>query len=580
MTDETRGLTFEAEAYAPENTGGRVVWWMLVGLAFLLVAGYLAAALYAGTRLPEGTRVQGVPVGGLEPADAEQKLRVALRPRIDAPVAFVLAGRTLEAPADELGLSVDWVRTVGQAGGGRTRWAPDQLWDFYGGARRYDAVVRLDRARFDEALERLTEGVYRAPREGSVTFGRTGFTTVLPIEGTTIDHDEAADALQTGWLDGRRVSLPLSPEIPDVDDADLNAALETFAQPATSAPVTLRLDGSSVTLPPRSYLPLLAMQPADGRLRPQVDADRLAALVTARLDAAGVDRGPVDATVRLVGGRPEIVAGEPGFEIVPARLAETFLDAVAATKPRRRTVVVPVRSVPPEVTRRDIVALGIREPIGVSTIGYAAAAFRTTNTARAAAALDGTLVRPGQTLSLASVLGSTAGYASGPLAEDGATGAGPGAGLSRVASALHAAAWAAGLRIEQQTPMPWFFAGYPPGFATSYRDGVDLVVRNDSRFGVLVEVALRPSTAREAGSLTVRLWSTRRFDVTVSGTPPADRTRPPTSYDASRRCVPQTGQPGFSTTVTRVLRRGGAVVRQESSEVTYAPLPNVVCVGE
>ena len=48
---------------------------------------------------------------------------------------------------------------------------------------------------------------------------------------------------------------------PDIDADDVREALETFANPAMSGPVTLIFDRSRVRLSPRQYAGALSMEP-------------------------------------------------------------------------------------------------------------------------------------------------------------------------------------------------------------------------------------------------------------------------------------------------------------------------------
>ena len=55
-----------------------------IGLVVLLGGAYAAAYLLAGDKVPANTTVEGVAIGGLHPADAEQRLRTELGARYEA----------------------------------------------------------------------------------------------------------------------------------------------------------------------------------------------------------------------------------------------------------------------------------------------------------------------------------------------------------------------------------------------------------------------------------------------------------------------------------------------------------------
>jgi hypothetical protein len=58
-----------------EKAGGRVVVLTVLGLAFLVGAAWTAAYVFAGDKLPRGSTVAGIELGGREPGAAERLLR-------------------------------------------------------------------------------------------------------------------------------------------------------------------------------------------------------------------------------------------------------------------------------------------------------------------------------------------------------------------------------------------------------------------------------------------------------------------------------------------------------------------------
>ena len=69
-----------------EREGGRLVFFLVVGLVLLLAGGYVAAYLAAGDKVPRGTTVAGVDIGGLTPAAA------CVRPPMSTPATVVPRG--------------------------------------------------------------------------------------------------------------------------------------------------------------------------------------------------------------------------------------------------------------------------------------------------------------------------------------------------------------------------------------------------------------------------------------------------------------------------------------------------------
>ena len=95
---------------------------MLLVLALMLGVGYLAAYAAAQDKTPRGTKVGDVPVGGQTLADAAATLRSGLAARAEAPVTIridsAVGGEELTATPADLGLGVDYVASVREAGAG------------------------------------------------------------------------------------------------------------------------------------------------------------------------------------------------------------------------------------------------------------------------------------------------------------------------------------------------------------------------------------------------------------------------------------------------------------------------------
>ena len=102
-----------------EKEGGRVVLVMLLGLALLFGGAYAAAYVLAGDRVPRGTTVQGVEIGGRHPAAAVRALQAGLADRVDRPITVTVDGAAQPVSPQEAGLSVDYAATVAAAGGGQ-----------------------------------------------------------------------------------------------------------------------------------------------------------------------------------------------------------------------------------------------------------------------------------------------------------------------------------------------------------------------------------------------------------------------------------------------------------------------------
>ena len=69
------------QPYRQRNNDRRVGAWLLTGLAVLFGGLYVAGYLFTGDRVPRGTSVAGVEIGGLTPVAARAELADGLRAR-------------------------------------------------------------------------------------------------------------------------------------------------------------------------------------------------------------------------------------------------------------------------------------------------------------------------------------------------------------------------------------------------------------------------------------------------------------------------------------------------------------------
>src|SRR5689334_1453835 len=105
---------------------------MVLVVALLFGGGYVAAYAGADGKLPTGTRVAGVDVGGRDPQHAARALAAGLAHRLATPMTVTVGEHSYPVTAAEAGISVDYLASVKRALGPRS-WGPHHLWDYYTG---------------------------------------------------------------------------------------------------------------------------------------------------------------------------------------------------------------------------------------------------------------------------------------------------------------------------------------------------------------------------------------------------------------------------------------------------------------
>lgn len=561
-----------------ETMGGKAV---LVALAtVLLLAGglYAAAGAFASDRVPRGTTVAGVEVGGKSPEQARRTLERELADRLEAPITVTVEGESVEVSPQEAGLALDLDGTVETAGAGDS-WAPDRLWDYWTGGDEVTPVLDVDESALEATIERLDSELGTEPVDATATFTASTVRTTPATTGELLDEEAAREALLSAYLtEEPAVELELVDAEPTITDAEMEEAVSELANPALSGPVTLVFGDSPVTLRPRDYAQALSLEESGGELELATDLDVVKQLVG---DATATG-APVDATWRLVDGTPRVVPAKPGVSFEDDEVTDTFLDLLTSPE-GERTGEVEAEVEEPDVTTAEARSWRIRERVSTFTTSYPHADYRNTNIGRAAELVNGTVLAPGETFSMNDIVGERTrenGFTEGFVIADGILREDLGGGVSQLATTLFNAMFFAGLEDVEHKPHSFYIDRYPVGREATVAWGVlDLRFKNDTDHGVLVQSFINPSTPSTTGSVTVNMYSTKTWDITARASERYNYTSPDVRYLQTPDCYAYTGSSGFTIDVFRDFRRPGEseVVRTEKFNTVYTPSDSVRC---
>jgi len=562
-----------------ERAGARVVLVMLLVLAVLLGGGYVAAYANAQDKAPRGTTVSGVDIGGLTPEAAAARLRDGLADRAQAPITIDVEGRRSTVTPEQAGLGVDYVASVEQAGAGRS-WEPSWLWNYYTGGQDLEAVVSVSELALDDYVTGLAQQSGKPAVDGAVRFDGVRVVVDKPRNGWTIDTEQAKTAIRAAYLtEDPLATVPRVPVVPAIDEQDVQAAVDDFANPAVSGPVTLVFGDNRIRLQPRDFAAALSLRSVEGELRAHVNRKTLLALVSSATAGNGA---PVDARVELVGGRPKVIPAKPGVEFDPGEVTAAFTAALTQPDGQREAVVeATVRDA--AFTTADARKLKIKEKVSTFTTYFPYAEYRNTNIGRAMELINGTVLKPGETFSLNETVGERTaenGFVKGFIIENGIFKEDYGGGVSQSATTTFNAAFFAGLDDIEHKPHSFYIDRYPVGReATVAWPTVDLKFRNNTPYGVLIQAGITPSSASAQGSATVTMWSTKYWEITASQSERYNLTSPKTRVLRTEDCYPNTGYGGFDIDVTRHfhLPSDPSQDHDEVMHTHYTPSDTVIC---
>jgi vancomycin resistance protein YoaR len=200
----------------------------------------------------------------------------------------------------------------------------------------------------------------------------------------------------------------------------------------------------------------------------------------------------------------------------------------------------------------------------------------------AAEALDGAVLPPGGTLSFNERVGprtTSRGYRVAHVIYDGEMIDGIGGGVCQVASTLHAAAFLAGLPIEEHVPHSRPSAYIPMGLdATVVYPDVDLVIGNP------LPVPITVRAHAEGGQLEVTLWARARpleaewRREILARTSYAERVVADATMPPGEAHVTQDGGSGFVVERTRTIHTATGDV-SERRTLRYPPTDRVVRIA-
>jgi vancomycin resistance protein YoaR len=207
------------------------------------------------------------------------------------------------------------------------------------------------------------------------------------------------------------------------------------------------------------------------------------------------------------------------------------------------------------------------------------------NMRRAAAALDGVRMQPGETFSMARALGpvtAEAGYLPALAIRDGEPAEEDGGGICQVASTVYNAALRANLAIVERRRHLWPVHSVPPGLDCGFASGhLDLKFRNTAEQPLLLRVTTdeRHLRCRIVAERPLRetVWIERQVRAVL---PPESVVRATPRLRRGQQRLAQRGRPGWEVEVWRVVARPDAAERRvQVSRDRYAPVNRVLWVG-
>ncbi len=560
----------DEEPWRPTPRQARVV-----AVAVMWLAAVIGTLIFLGSeRIPAGTIVGGVDIGGLERGAAIDALNQTMGPQVQRPIKLRVSGKVVRVDPGDAGIALDAEATVDSLL--TSRWKPWDLWHQWLGGGEFHPSLKIDLGATLTELRRVTASVVEPVVEPKITYQGTKPVVKPGRDGVEIAEEAVAAVASAFPGAGAAVELPTGQRSPTVSRDQSEEVARGLAVRAVSAPVALRIGSGTFPVQSAELARTLTFEVRDGRLQPRIDAARLHRGLAGQL--AQVERPVRNATWDVSGAQPVLVPSQEGLGVRDEALADAVV-GVLDREGSERVADLELAPLKPRHTTAEVQQLQITEPLATFTQNFDYAAYRVQNIGLAARKVDGTLLKPGDTFSLNDTVGertAEAGFTTGPVVGSGGRFREDlGGGVSTLATTLWTAAFFGGLeRVEHGAHLIWI-SRYRPGLeATVYWGQLDLKFRNDTSHGVLI------SAKTTNTSITVTLWGKKQFDRIEARSGPRANVRPfGTITDSSDDCLPQSGVDGFDISVERVFFRGGDEVRKQRFDTHYIPANAVTCTA-
>ncbi|MFE4591703.1 hypothetical protein [Streptomyces laurentii] len=267
-----------------------------VGVVGLGAVAYGAGLLLNHADVPKGTTVLGVDIGGGTKEEAVAKLEATLGKRAHAPIQLKVDGKTVQLAPDKAGLALDAQETVREAAG--SDYNPvSVVSSLFGGQRVAQPVIPVDQEKLGVALTDLA-GTSGSVKEATILFAPGKVTAVEGKAGKGLDVQRSMisvkDAYRAQVETGKpnTVELPVVTRRPTVSKAELDRAMEEFAQPAMSGLITINAGNAKIDFGPQRSLPqILSVKAVDGHLIEVYDKKAITKLLDGVFDGVMVTKG-------------------------------------------------------------------------------------------------------------------------------------------------------------------------------------------------------------------------------------------------------------------------------------------------
>jgi len=576
-SDKHKDSAFHAYSHRKRN--------IFLGVAILILA--ISTPAYAdkattGDNIARGVSIDGIDVGNMSSAKAEEILEPKASRAIETPLTFQLGDDKVLISSQDLTLSYDVGKTVKNAHDINRTYNPlEVIPSFF--ARTFSdkeasLVSNYNKDQFETSINNLVNHFSKGRVDAGVVIEGTNVKVIRPQSGDGVSHEQIESALKSAINTFGREPIELKEEKVEAQISleEAQNTAETLKTMFSRDSVLTTPSGNKVNITKEQLAASVVITPKNRDLVITIDEAKLRTALVDQLSA--IEVAPQDASFDVSGNSVNVIPSISGKQI-------DFKQATKEWIAGKHQFNVKIANVEPTRNTEWAKSLNITEPVASFTTNFPAGQERVKNIRRASEVVSGTVLEPGQKFSLNEALGprtAASGYVQAPaFAVDKGFYEDFGGGVSQYSTTLFNAFYMGGYEHIAHKPHTIYISRYPKGREATLNYGsVDMSFRNDSNSGVLIRSSVGST------SVTVVIYGNKEGrTVTMEGPNELSRTEYTTEYvddptmPAGKEKQLEAGYPGIVVENIRIIEKPGAEPKRERYRWSYKMIPRKVARG-
>jgi|GEM_PF-456588 len=548
-------------------------------IALVLAGGAAYLGRDTGVNIPEGTRIDGVAVGGMTTAAALTVVRSHGSDLVARGVIMIVGGNRFQIDPATIDLRPNAAAAV-RAAQGKSSFL-ERLQGRLGSTtvREIPLTYLFNNKSYLRATLPMRQAVDIAPQSAAITTNGSGAFIVTPaVDGQRISATELRRALRNVGHTGPEIVVPTVVVSPLITTTAATATAEQ-ARTYVSTRHAVTLGGDTSLVPKGVILRSAGIETERTGLRFVISRGVLRAYFGRVYGKAEKPARNATFTTNRQ-GKARIIGGRNGRGVDVEALVRVW-----EQNPEQRVVPITVGMREPALTNSEAQNMGIKQIVGQFFTPYNGGP-RVSNIERAAEILDQFIIPAHGRFSLNEALGERTlarGFVEAPMiGDDNILEDVVGGGISQISTTVFNAAFFSGLKLIAHTPHSFWISRYPMGReATVSWGGPELVFENNWDAPIVI------LTHTNDEGVTVQFLSDplgRRVEA-VEGTPHGYkkarmlRTRDKSLAPGELVLDQKKGENGFKITYGRKIYRNSKLIASESWRWRYAPANGIIRVG-